>query len=187
MEERFRNIEITKLRNKRYYNQEKNEWYIEGDSLDIEVDGEIISIIPDREKLISLGFIKEIITEEQLLEEAKIILISKISLYNNSENVNSFTVNGHSIWLNVQKRQQLLAQINAYEFMNKQSMTKWYEGIEFTFTIPQWKQMFAALEVYCGEALNTTEQHKENVKALNTIEELEYYNYTTNYPEKLNF
>lgn len=46
--------------------------------------------------------------------------------------------------------------------------------------------MLNALEVYAAEALNTTESHKANVEALTTIQEVKNYDFTTNYPEKLN-
>jgi hypothetical protein len=36
-------------------------------------------------------------------------------------------------------------------------MTRWYDGISFTFPITNWKQMLVALEVYAGDAKNTTE------------------------------
>jgi hypothetical protein len=46
--------------------------------------------------------------------------------------------------------------------------------------------MLNALEVYAAEALNVTESHKAAVNALTTIEEIEQYDITTGYPEKLN-
>lgn len=179
---------------KKYFNKERNEWFFSGEPFILNIlkviseNGEISYIRnPSEELLLSQGYEEYVPTQEELLEEAKIKKLSLINIYNDSEDVNSFTVNGHRMWLTVLERQQLLTQINAYEAFGRESMTKWHEGIEFTFSISQWKSMFAALEVYCGDALNVTEQHRVNVKALNTIEEVEQYNYKANYPEKLNF
>jgi hypothetical protein len=47
--------------------------------------------------------------------------------------------------------------------------------------------MLVLLEVYAAEALNTTERHKIAINALETIEEIEAYDYTTGYPTKLAF
>ena len=43
------------------------------------------------------------------------------------------------------------------------------------------------LEVYAGDALNVTESHKAAVNALNSVEEVEAYDITDGYPEKLTF
>jgi hypothetical protein len=47
--------------------------------------------------------------------------------------------------------------------------------------------MLLALEIYAGDAKNITEYHKSMVKNLQSIEEVDNYNYKTNYPEKLHF
>jgi hypothetical protein len=47
--------------------------------------------------------------------------------------------------------------------------------------------MLVLLEIYASEALNTTERHKIAINALQTIEDVEAYDYTTGYPEKLQF
>lgn len=47
--------------------------------------------------------------------------------------------------------------------------------------------MLVALEVYAGDALNVTESHKAAVNALETIEEVDNFDITTGYPDKLSF
>jgi hypothetical protein len=47
--------------------------------------------------------------------------------------------------------------------------------------------MLVALEVYAGDALNVTEAHKAAVNALETIEEVDNFDITVGYPEKLSF
>ena len=47
--------------------------------------------------------------------------------------------------------------------------------------------MLDKLSVYASEALNVTEWHKAEVKALTSIEAVEGYDYKTGYPEKLSF
>lgn len=113
--------------------------------------------------------------------------IYEIDKYDNSINVNEFTINGYSMWLSVEERQQIATQINANEVAGRETMTKWYNGISFTFSLNDWKQMLVALEIYAGDAKNTTEEHKVNVKTLQTVEEVDNYNYKIGYPEKLHF
>jgi len=70
--------------------------------------------------------------------------------------------------------------------MGNEMVTKWFEGSQFTFPISTWINMLNALEAYAGDALNVTESHKAAVMAMNDIEDIEAYDITTGYPEKLN-
>lgn len=121
------------------------------------------------------------------LEEAKEEKIEEIEMYDKSEAVNSFTIGNFSMWLTVNERQQIATQISSNEIIGRETMTRWFNGVSYTFPIATWKQMLVALEVYAGDALNITEQHKSSVNALDTIEAVDTYDYTTNYPEKLVF
>ena len=91
------------------------------------------------------------------------------------------------MWLTVDERQQLATQINANKSIGRETMTKWFNGHEFTFPIPEWEQMLVALEVYCGDALNVTESHKAAVEAMDDADEVIAYDITLGYPEKLVF
>lgn len=59
--------------------------------------------------------------------------------------------------------------------------------IFFTIDNTKAKGMLDLLEIYAGDALNATNKHIQNVLKLTTVEDINNYNYTTNYPEKLNF
>jgi len=47
--------------------------------------------------------------------------------------------------------------------------------------------LLIAAAVYAAEALNTTELHKATVQNLTSISEVENYDYTVGYPNKLQF
>lgn len=126
-------------------------------------------------------------TPERTLEQAKFEKKEQINQYDRSDNVNSFTINGQDMWLTVSERQQIATQISANEAIGRENMTRWFNETEFTFPIATWKQMLVALEVYAGDALNVTEAHKAAVDALNTIEDVDNYDYTIGYPAKLVF
>ena len=124
---------------------------------------------------------------EKTLEQAKQDKIFAIETYDNSKAVNSFTIGNTTMWLTVNERQQIATQISANEAIGRTDMTKWFNGISYTFPLTSWKQMLIALEIYAGDALNVTEFHKHNVENLTSIEEVDNYDYTTGYPEKLTF
>lgn len=121
------------------------------------------------------------------LEQAKQEKIWEIDEYDRSDAVNSFSVNGKEMWIDAQTRQQLRISLDACMDMGRETVTKWFDGVEYIYPINQWYQMLAAVEVYASDALNVTESHKAAVNALETIEAVENYDYTNNYPTKLVF
>lgn len=124
---------------------------------------------------------------ERTLEQAKHEKIFEIEDYDRSEAVNSFTIGNQTMWLTVDERQQLATQISSNEAIGRDTMTRWFNGHEFTYPIASWKQMLVALEVYAGDALNVTESHKATVNVLNDIESVDNFDITVGYPEKLSF
>ena len=127
------------------------------------------------------------LTEEQLLEEAKAQKIEDITEYDRSSNVNTFYLSGQPMWLDASTRQTLRISIQSYSALGINSVTKWFNGMQFTFDVQVWLQMLNALEVYAAEALNTTELHRATVQNLTSISEVENYDYTVGYPNKLQF
>lgn len=91
---------------KKYYNNTTAEWYNEGTSITRELDNGLFSGVPTEEQLLSWGFGEYIApapTPEQLLEQAKNSKLSQIEAYNNSPEVNTFTIGGNEMWLTVEE------------------------------------------------------------------------------------
>lgn len=126
-------------------------------------------------------------SDEEKLTAAKAEKLMQIDVYDASPNVEEFTINGNPMWLGHELRQQIRTSADAYEALGHETMTKVFNGVEFTFPIEQWRQMLNALEVYAAEALNATERHKNNVNAMDSIQDVIDYDYTTGYPLKLSF
>lgn len=145
---------------------------------------------PTEEQLFKAGY-KEYVepepTEEELVERARRLKLMEIERYNQSDDVNEFTINGVPMWLTVDERQRISTQIVANNAVGRTEMTRWYNGHSFTFPLATWEQMLVALEVYAGDALNVTEEHKAVVNSLSTRAEIEAYDITYGYPPKLNF
>lgn len=126
-------------------------------------------------------------SQEELLANAKAEKITQIEMYDASDNVEQFTINGIPMWLGHEVRQQIRTSADAYEANGYEEMTKIFNGQEFTFSIALWRQMLNSLEVYAAEALNATERHKAAINALTNINDVVDYDYTTGYPAKLEF
>lgn len=125
-------------------------------------------------------------TEEQLLEMEKSKKINEIEQYDASDEVNQFYLVGQPMWLDASTRQTLRISIESYRDMGYENVTKWFNGQRFTFSVKAWLSMLNALEVYAAEALNVTESHIAEVAAMTDINSVKNYDYTTEYPEKLN-
>lgn len=173
-----------------YCNQTTQEWYTEGQSMTRRIDNGVFAGIPTIEQLQAWGFEEwhePTPTPEQQLETARQQKLAELESYDSSEDVNSFTVNGKQMWLDAQTRQQLRISLDAMQALGRETVTKWFDGEQYTYPISIWYQMLAAVEVYAADALNVTESHKAAINALTTIKDIEDYDFTTGYPEKLEF
>ena len=175
---------------KKYYNNTTQEWYMEGMSITRNIENGMFSGIPTEEQLTEWGFeeyIEPEPTAEELLNRTKTAKISQLEEYDQSNAVNSFSINGSDLWLDAATRQQLKISLDAYAAINAETVAKWFNGAKYEYPLNTWYQMLNALEVYASEALNTTEEHKSNILKLDTIEAVQNYDFTQGYPEKLAF
>lgn len=172
----------------RYYKVINNETvFFKGNVLYTD-KGTIIN--PTEEQMIEAGwlvYVEPEPTNAEKLAAAKAEKIAQIEYYDASENVEQFTINGTPMWLNHEVRQQIKTSVEAYIATGKETVTKIFDGVEYTFPCETWLQMLAALEVYAAEALNTTERHKINVNSMDNVQDVIDYDYTTGYPLKLAF
>lgn len=175
---------------KRYYNSTTSEWYTEGQTMTRKIDNGVFSGIPSVEQLESWGFeeyIEPEPTPEQLLQRAKSAKIAELEAYDASDAVNSFSVDSKDMWVPADKRAVLRTSIEAYKALGAESITKVWEGQEYTFPITAWDTMLNQVEVYASECFNQTQRHKAAIEALGTVEDVEGYDFTEGYPERLRF
>ena len=166
---------------KQYIN-DNNEYY---DGISV-VIGDTRYVSPSEELILQAGYHKVEEPQADPLETAKQGKVSDIEAYDQSDNVNQFYLGGVPMWLDAPTRQQLRISIEAYQATGAETVTKWFGGQQFTFPTSAWLQMLNALEVYAAEALNVTEAHKAAVMAMDNVEDIEAYDITQGYPEKLN-
>lgn len=174
---------------KRYYNPTTHEWYTEGNSITKNISNGVFSGIPSEQRLTEWGYEEwhePEPTTEELLARAKANKIAELEAYDQSE-VNSFSVNGKDMWLDHDVRQQLRISLDALSQAGRENVTKWFDGLEYTYAIDVWYYMLGLVEVYASDALNVTEAHKAAINALTSVSEVEEYNFQSGYPEKLSF
>ena len=121
------------------------------------------------------------------LDQAKKEIIRKIDEYDTSVNVNSFKLNGVDVWLSKDTRVGLMNSISIEKAAGKEQSVLWFNNICVTVNCDSAIQMLSALELYALDCYNKTAEHKVNVQNLQSIEEVNNYDYKSGYPDKLIF
>lgn len=117
----------------------------------------------------------------------KRVRIAEVERYDKSEQVNGLYLAGQHCWLDKATRVGLANSIAIEKAAGKTETTLYLNGTALTIGIEQAQQMLAALELYALDCYRKTEEHKVTINALSVIEEVEKYDVTQGYPEKLQF
>ncbi|NDV81322.1 DUF4376 domain-containing protein [Bacteroides sp. 51] len=164
--------------------------------IEVELTDEQIDSISNRTKRLSLidgQVVAYQATTEELavkLLEAKEEKIAKIIAYDSSNAVNCFYVSGMPMWLDKATRTSLAYTIEVEAEADQQVTRLWYDSqppVPFDLPIPVMRKMLSALEQYAKVTYDVTQGHKAAVYGLETVEEVQTYDYTAGYPEKLSF
>lgn len=110
----------------------------------------------------------------------------EVKKYDKSKKVNSFIFNGVETWIDRDTRVSLMNSTNILKNAGQETTTLWLNNTPYVLNCDLLIQLLNNLEIYALQCYNVTEQHKANISKLETEEELKSYDFTANYPEKLN-
>lgn len=147
-------------------------------------------INPTEELILADGWVEYVDpepTEYELFVQAKQEAKMAVESYDSSTEVNSFYIDGNRVWLDKATRAGLMLRFQAEIAMGGESTTLWYEGRQFPLQLAVALQMLYALEIYASACYDNTQRHLATIDAIGTIDEIKAYDYTTGYPEKLEF
>jgi hypothetical protein len=113
--------------------------------------------------------------------------LCEIDFYDTSDEVNGFYLNGNLVWLDRDTRASLRNTIESSIILGREKLNIWFNDMYVTLPVATAKNLLAALELYATDCYNVTAQHQVAVKEITTIEEVDNYDITSGYPEKLNF
>ena len=138
-------------------------------------------------KVYHADFIQRVSFFDNALDVIKEEAIEQITEYDQSEDVNSFTLQGKQMWLPKETRVGLVNSVTIEKNAGKKTTVLWFGGEKYELPVDTALQMLADLELYALECYNVTAAHKAAVNALEIVEDVVAYDYTQGYPEKLNF
>lgn len=128
---------------------------------------------------------------QRTLEDAKREKILQIKEYDRSSNVNTFNVtlgeNTISHWLTPEQRANYKNSIDAAKLLNIEEVHPVFNGTQLTMSTSMAEMALAQIQIYADRCYIVTETHKSDVNSLENIEDVDNYDITTGYPEKLNF
>lgn len=119
------------------------------------------------------------------LATAKAQKIAEIDTYDTSDAVNSFLVDGTKMWLDKATRVGLMNSTTIAKNLGQEKVTLWLGSTQLTLTCDKAITLLSAIEMYAVQCFDTTAAHKKAVSELTTIEEVEKYDVTAGYPERL--
>ena len=125
--------------------------------------------------------------QKEVLDYIKQQVVSNIQKYDISTSVNSFKVNGIETWLDKATRVGLMNSVTTLKALNKETMTLWLNDVPYTIGVDDLQQLLIALENYAIDCYNQTCVHLATVSSLSDPYEIESYDYTQGYPDKLEF
>ena len=123
---------------------------------------------------------------ETPLAAAKQSVAAEITAYDSSSSVNSFVLNGASVWLDKATRVGLMNSTTIAKSMGSETTTLWLGEVKLEVDCDKAIQLLSALEMYALECFNVTAAHKKAVSVLESIEDVLGYDYASGYPDKLN-
>ena len=131
---------------------------------------------------------EELVTELDKLEQSKKDAIHTICLYDLSNAVNGFILNDSiKTWFTVEQRLNYKQSIEAAKLLGEETLEFLVEGKLFTVSVNDAEYMLAQIQRYADKCYLVTETHKANINSLNTIEDIDNYDYMIGYPEMLKF
>lgn len=123
--------------------------------------------------------------EVEALGAAKTAVLSDIAAYDASPSVNNFVLDGQRVWLDFELRDRVYQGNERLKNVGREETTLWFGDKCYNMSIEQAQSIISHIEAYAKDCYNVTAQHKANVSAMGTVEDVLGYDYTKGYPEML--
>lgn len=121
------------------------------------------------------------------VEEARRNKISEIIFYDQSDNINTFTLNNQPAWLTPDKRSAYATSLSNAELLGETNIEFEINGQIYDIPVSDAKIVLAKVGRYADKAYMTTRKHIKAVKEMTSVDDIKSYDYTVGYPDKEKF
>lgn len=122
------------------------------------------------------------------VETAKKNKLDQLYIYDRGENVNSFIVNDQiHAWFTPEMRSNYRNSIDAAKLLNIDNLQVFIGDTLVTLPTATAEQMLASIQLYADQCFIVTRRHEAAIQILDNLQDIEDYDFTTGYPERLNF
>lgn len=130
-----------------------------------------------------------VLSGQDVLPKVKEYERQLINTFDKSASVNSFVIGGKTMWLDRDTRNNLSHSVTIWKDAGNETYTLDLRdyGTSIEINCDTLLAMLNQLEAYAVKCFNATSAHLNAVAALESIEDVLNYDYTTGYPDKLEF
>ena len=113
--------------------------------------------------------------------------LQEITDYDNSDKVNGFTYQGNELWFTAEVRASFKNSIESASLLGETEISIPTSAGIIKLSLDNAKLMLAKIQRYADACYLVTMQHKQEVAKLTNITDVEAYDITKGYPDKLTF
>lgn len=119
------------------------------------------------------------------LSVAKQAVLNELTAYDASSEVNSFSVNDKTAWLDKATRVGLMNSTTIAKSLGRKTTTLWLGDTKLELDTDKAIELLSTIEMYALECYNRTAAHRQTIEELTDIADVLLYNFKSGYPKKL--
>ena len=119
------------------------------------------------------------------VEKVRNILSNLIKEYDKSNEVNYFNYKNYRYWFDREERLALTHKFQVLHDMGKTTGLIWFGSVSYEVDVAMMLDFLEGLEYYAIRCNDVTRQHLNDIKSINTIEDLIMYDITADYPQSV--
>ena len=127
------------------------------------------------------------INDETDLQQLKESLKNTINEYYESNRIKIFYINGEPVWLDSDTRASLILRNDVESHIGMTTTTIWCNGVGYEMDIVKAKELLYSVELYASKCYDNTQKHLSNVDTLESVDDVNNYNYYEGYPTPIQF